>query len=84
MVATLSSKNTLWNTIRASVLKKTIVVADEKELAMAGLIYYMLEAKESSFAKPAINFSITEPKPEWINVYDEKYARFIKYQKLLS
>ncbi len=79
-----SSKNTLWNTIRASVLKKTIVVADEKELAMAGLIYYMLEAKESSFAKPAINFSITEPKPAWINVYDEKYARFIKYQKLLS
>ncbi len=79
-----SSKNTLWNTIRASVLNKHVAVADEKELAMAGLIYYIMEAKESSFAKPAINFSIIEPKPEWINVYDEKYTRFIKYQKLLS
>ncbi|MBA2761300.1 MAG: hypothetical protein H0U39_04935 [Segetibacter sp.] len=79
-----SSKNTLWNSIRASVLNKRVAVADEKELAMAGLIYYMMETKESSFAKPAINFSITEPKREWLNLYDEKYARFVKYQKLLS
>ena len=33
-----SSKNPLWNTIRASVLNKPIAVADEKELSMAGLI----------------------------------------------
>ncbi len=79
-----SSKNTLWNTIRASVLNKRVAVADEKELAMAGLINYIIEAKKSPFAKPAINFSITEPQPEWINVYDEKYKKFIKYQKLLS
>lgn len=51
---------------------------------MAGLIYYMMEANASSFEKPAINFSITEPSPEWISTYDDKYARFIKYQKLLS
>ncbi|MEJ7679092.1 MAG: FGGY-family carbohydrate kinase [Segetibacter sp.] len=57
-----SSKNTLWNAIRASVLNKRIAVADEKELSMAGLIYYIMEANVSSFAKPAINFSITEPK----------------------
>jgi sugar (pentulose or hexulose) kinase len=79
-----SSKNTLWNTIRASVINKRIAVAHEKELSMAGIIFYIMEANNSSFGKPAINYSITEPKPEWINIYDEKYARFIKYQKLLS
>ncbi len=79
-----SSKNTLWNTIRASVLNKRIAVADEKELSMAGIIFYIMEANNSPFEKPAINFSITEPNPAWINIYDEKYSRFIKYQKLLS
>ncbi len=78
-----SSKNILWNVIRASVLNKRVAVADEKELAMAGLIYYMMKANKSSFAKPAINFSVAEPKPEWINIYNEKYEKFIKYQKLL-
>jgi sugar (pentulose or hexulose) kinase len=79
-----SSKNTLWNVIRASVLNKPIAVASEKELAMAGLIYYMMEALRSSFEKPAIHFSRTELNHEWTEVYDEKYARFIQYQKLLS
>ncbi|MEJ7738010.1 MAG: FGGY-family carbohydrate kinase [Chitinophagaceae bacterium] len=79
-----SSKNTLWNSIRASVLNKSIAVADEKELSMAGIIYYIMEAKESSFSKPAINFSIIEPKPDLTNIYEEKYRKFIKYQKLLS
>lgn len=79
-----SSKNALWNLIRASVLNKRIAVADEKELSMAGIIYYIMEAKESEFAKPAINFSITEPDPDLINSYDEKYKKFIRYQKLLS
>lgn len=79
-----SSKNILWNSIRASVLNKPIAVADEKELAMAGIIYYIMQAAESPFAKPAINFSITEPDADLINIYDEKYRRFIKYQKLLS
>ncbi len=79
-----SSKNTLWNIIRATVLNKPIAVADEKELAMAGMIYYIMEAEESLFEKPHINFSIIEPDQDSVNIYDEKYARFIKYQKLLS
>jgi sugar (pentulose or hexulose) kinase len=79
-----SSKNPLWNTIRASVLNKPIAVADEKELSMAGSVYYIMEAIESPFEKPAINFSIIEPNYAWVNSYDDIYARFIKYQKLLS
>lgn len=79
-----SSKNTLWNTIRASVLNKPVAVADEKELSMAGLIYYIMEVNASSFEKPAISFSITGPNRDWVNIYDDKYARFIRYQKLLS
>lgn len=79
-----SSKNTLWNSIRASVLNKLIAVADEKELSMAGIIYYIMEAMESTYEKPAINFSITQPDPVLKNIYDEKYRKFIQYQKLLS
>lgn len=79
-----SSKNNLWNTIRASVLNKRIAVADEKELSMAGLIYYIMKTTESPYKKPAINFSIIDPKRDWVNSYDEKYEKFIKYQKLLS
>ncbi|MBD0277361.1 MAG: hypothetical protein ICV81_05275 [Flavisolibacter sp.] len=79
-----SSKSALWNSIRASVLNKPIAVADEKELSMAGMIYYMMEAKESQFAKPVINFSIIEPDSGLITIYDEKYRRFLQYQNLLS
>lgn len=79
-----SSKNTLWNSIRASVLNKPIAVADEKELSMAGMIYYSMEATESPFAKPTINFSMIEPDPGLIPIYDEKYRKFIQYQNLLS
>lgn len=79
-----SSKNALWNSIRASVLNKRIAVADEKELAMAGMIYYSMEANKSGFTKPTINFSIIEPDPELTKSYNEKYKKFIRYQKLLS
>lgn len=79
-----SSKNILWNTIRASVLNKRIAVADEKELSIAGIIFYIMEVNNSLFEKPAINFSTTEPYSDWIKIYDEKYSKFIKYQKLLS
>ena len=79
-----SSKNILWNSIRASVLQKPLAVADEKELSMAGIIDYIMIAKESSSEKPAINFSIVEPDHKLKSVYDEKYRKFIRYQKLLS
>jgi xylulokinase len=78
-----SSKNALWNAIRASVLNKPVAVADEKELAMAGLIYYLMEGTGSSLARPAIEFSIMEPDPLWVGVYGKRYAKFIKYQELL-
>ncbi len=87
-----SSKNRLWNAIRASVLKKPIAVAGEKELAMAGLVDYILdlaanvagEAAAHTAPKPAIGFAIIEPDPGQIGIYDKKYRRFIHYQGLLS
>ncbi|HEX8530556.1 MAG TPA: FGGY-family carbohydrate kinase, partial [Cytophagales bacterium] len=53
-----SSKNALWNAIRAGVLNKPVAVADEKELALAGVIYYAMEAAGSPFARPPIGFSV--------------------------
>ncbi|MDQ6815294.1 MAG: FGGY-family carbohydrate kinase [Bacteroidota bacterium] len=79
-----SSKNGLWNTIRASVLNKPLGVADEKELAMAGLINYMMEALGSPDSLPSINFSMVEPEPDWVDLYGRKYQEFIHYQKLLG
>jgi sugar (pentulose or hexulose) kinase len=79
-----SAKNTLWNVIRASVLNKPVAVADEKELAMAGMIYYGMEATGSPFAKPAIGFAVTEPLPDLANRYAGKYREFMQYQNLLS
>jgi sugar (pentulose or hexulose) kinase len=78
-----SSKNALWNNIRATVLNKTVAVADEKELAMAGIIYYIMEASGSACTKPAINFSMIKPVAEETGIYEEKYRRFLKYQKML-
>ncbi|MBD0256032.1 MAG: hypothetical protein ICV83_09960 [Cytophagales bacterium] len=78
-----SSKNSLWNAIRADVLNKPVAVADEKELALAGVIDYGMEATRSPFAKPPIGFSVTEPSPGLVRRYDEKYRRFIHYQQLL-
>ncbi len=78
-----SSKNRLWNSIRATVLNKCVSVADEKELSMAGIIYYLMEATASSFSKPAIHFTSVMPDPDRIAIYEEKYLRFIKYQQLL-
>ncbi len=79
-----SSKNALWNAIRASVLNKPIAVATEKELSLAGMINYIMEAGKSEYAKPAIDFLIIEPDPSLTAVYNEKYRKFIQYQNLLS
>jgi sugar (pentulose or hexulose) kinase len=77
-----SSKNNLWNSIRATVLNKRLAVADEKELAMAGIVDYMMEMTESDFGRPVINFSIIEPDKDLIGIYDVRYAKFIKYQQM--
>lgn len=74
-----SSKNTLWNSIRATVTNKRLAVADEKELAMTGIVDYMIENTQSNFTKPTINFSIVEPHNDLISIYDERYQKFIKY-----
>ena len=79
-----SSKNVLWNAIRSSVLNKPMAVAGEKELAMAGLVDYIMDLAGIVASKPAIGFSIVEPDTGQLSVYDEKYARFIKYQKLTA
>ena len=77
-----SSKNTLWNSIRANVMNKRIAVADEKELSIVGLINYMMETKRSLHAKPAINFLPVYPEPYLVKVYDARYEKFIRYQNL--
>jgi sugar (pentulose or hexulose) kinase len=79
-----SSKNALWNRIRATVLNKAVAVADEKELSLAGIIDYVMEARAPSSVKPAINFTRLEPALDLIDVYQEKYRKFMKYQKLLT
>ena len=79
-----SAKNSLWNAIRAGVLNKPVAVADEKELAMAGMIYYGMAATGSPAAKPAIGFAVTEPLPDLVDRYAGKYRKFMHYQKLLS
>lgn len=79
-----SSKNEVWNKIRASVLNKRLAIADEKELSLAGLVDHMIEQEKGKTPKPAIYFSTVEPHAEWIEVYEEKYRQFIQYQKLLN
>ncbi|MBE7169135.1 MAG: hypothetical protein INR73_01000 [Williamsia sp.] len=79
-----SSKNELWNTIRASALNKRLAIADEKELSLAGLVDHMIEQQGETATKPAINFSTVEPRTEWVEIYEEKYQRFIRYQRLLG
>jgi sugar (pentulose or hexulose) kinase len=79
-----SSKNGLWNAIRANVLNKPIAVADERELAMAGLVDYIMDVPGYTAAKPAIGFAMVEPDPGQVEIYNEKYRRFIHYQGLLS
>jgi sugar (pentulose or hexulose) kinase len=79
-----SSKNLLWNTIRSSVLDKRLAVSDDKELAMAGMLYYIMEFTKSELLKPAFNFSITEPDKDLTMIYKDKYKKFIEYQKLLE
>ena len=77
-----SSKNALWNSIRASVLNKVVSVADEKELSMAGIIDYILEMRANPVAKPVINFTSIEPDQTLVKIYESKYRKFIKYQNL--
>ena len=78
-----SSKNKLWNSIRASTLNKRLCIADEKELTLAGLVDHMIEWKKGDDTKPLINFSSVEPHPDWIGVYEEKYRRFVRYHEQL-
>jgi sugar (pentulose or hexulose) kinase len=78
-----SSKNVLWNSIRATVLNKPVAVADEKELSLAGMIYYIMEATETAYKKPPINFLLIQPDASLVDIYDLKYRRFIQYQNLL-
>jgi sugar (pentulose or hexulose) kinase len=79
-----SSKNNLWNAIRATVLNKPVAVASEKELALTGLINYMIDAEKSGPPKPCVNFSFVEPQSGLIEAYEEKYRQFIHFQNLLS
>ena len=76
-----STKNQLWNTIRANVLNKKIALADEQELAISGLINCMsnnllMEASE-------LNFSVIEPDKKFVRIYEKKYKEFLHYQKVL-
>jgi len=77
-----STRNKLWNSIRASVLNKKIAVADEQELAISGLINHIVE-KYSFIQFPELNFKIVGPDNKQITIYNKKYEEFINYQKVL-
>jgi hypothetical protein len=51
---------------------------------MAGLLYYMMEVSDSPFDKPSIHFSFIAPDKALMSIYDEKYSKFLQYQKLLN
>jgi hypothetical protein len=42
----------------------------------------MIEMTETDFAKPTINFSIIEPDKDLVGIYDARYTKFLKYQRL--
>ena len=76
-----STKNQLWNTIRANVLNKKIALADEQELAISGLINCMSD--NLLMDASALNFSVIEPDEKFVRIYENKYKEFLHYQKVL-
>lgn len=79
-----SSRNEFWNSIRATVLNKPMMLADEKELAITGVIDYMIAVRKDVVPKPAIDFSLIQPQQELVLNYESKYRKFINYQKVIA
>lgn len=79
-----ASGNDLWNRIRAAALNKPLAVSDEKELAIAGLMHYLLKLFPSSIIPPANRFPLIQPDTGLAESYNLKYQKFMRYQKLLS
>jgi len=76
-----SSRNPLWNKIRASVLNSEITLAEEKEMAITGLISCL--AEKGQMPLPALHFSAVLPDRQLVPVYEKKYQEFLQYQKML-
>ncbi|HEX2534730.1 MAG TPA: FGGY-family carbohydrate kinase [Chitinophagaceae bacterium] len=79
-----SSKNGLWNSIRAAVLGKPLAVADEKELALAGTLHAVMEGHRSPLPRPAVHFTEVEPDAALSAAYETRYRKFRYYLERLS
>jgi xylulokinase len=76
-----SSRNRLWNGIRASVLNRELVLAGENDMAISGLIDHL--GDELSLDRSERNFFTVLPDPGQVQVYDKKYREFLGYQRML-
>jgi len=81
-----STQNSLWNTIRASVLDKSLFISEEKELTIIGLIDTIIEAIGNDYRveKPVVGFTKVDQDPALTEAYKGKYRDFITYQKQLN
>jgi sugar (pentulose or hexulose) kinase len=81
-----STQNSLWNEIRASVLNKPILISNEKELAIIGLIDQAIYKLSIGFQleKPLVGYKKVEPNSDLVNTYNDKYSKFLKHQKQLN
>ncbi len=77
-----SSANALWNSIRANVLNTNLAVADQKELAVSGLINNM--CAKLSIQKLPVSYKVVKPDQKMVLIYEKKYLKFLNYQKILN
>jgi sugar (pentulose or hexulose) kinase len=77
-----SSQNALWNLIRSSVINKPLLVSEEKELSITGVIDHITET--ISLEAPTFTFIPVEPDYELVNIYEKKYRDFLRIQKLCT
>ncbi len=81
-----TSKNSLLNLIRASVLGREIQVSEDPELAIRGLINHMTAVKKGKdiVNPPAATFNLVKPDPSLRDEYQKKYNLFLTLQKQLN
>ncbi len=80
-----SSSNTLWNTIRASVLNKPLLVSSEKELSLLGVLDTMITQSglAGKIDRPVVDFLPVMPDNELVKLYETRYRDFLSLQNKL-
>jgi sugar (pentulose or hexulose) kinase len=78
-----STRNDLWNRIRASVLNIPHLISKEEETAIIGLIDHIAEilGDEYLVKKPRVDYEEVNPDEELARIYLNKYAEFLDGQK---